>query len=115
MVFSGLRTLSTLNDLITPRFSAPELPLKKGILIFYKHYYLNLHHVHGEGCDGTRDHDQVHAVPHFSEVGARVENQTIVKNLQQHLDSEDEGEAIVQLTQELVPLSVNIDWILKII
>ena len=44
-----------------------------------------------------------------------MENQTIVKNLQQHLDCEDEGETIVQLTQELVPLSVNIDWILKII
>ena len=29
MVLSGLRTRRTLSDFITPRFSAPELPLRK--------------------------------------------------------------------------------------
>ena len=41
-----------------------------------------LHHIHGEGSNCTGHHDQVHTVPHLPQVGAGVEDQAVVQDLE---------------------------------
>ena len=41
----------------------------------------HLHHVHGEGGDGTGDNDEVHAVPHLPHVASWVQHQPVVQDL----------------------------------
>ena len=51
-------------------------------------YFVNLHHVHGEGGDGTGHNNEVHAVPHLPEEGPGVQHQTIqnyLKNNENYL------------------------------
>ena len=45
--------------------------------LYLHNYFVNLHHVHGEGGDGTGHNNEVHAVPHLPEEGPGVQHQTI--------------------------------------
>ena len=77
IVFRGRRTLRTLRDFITARFSAPELPLRKTFRS-EDDPDNSSRHVHDEGGEGTGDNDEVHAVPHLPHVGPRMQDQAII-------------------------------------
>jgi hypothetical protein len=98
IVFNGLSTRSTLSDLIVDKL-APAL-------FWLKHQERNesrgwprrgryLRNVESHGHQGADDDGRVHDVPELPQIGARVEYDPQIDDLEEHLDGEHSSESVI--------------------
>lgn len=60
------------------------------------------HQVESDRPEGADDDHSVHHVPELPEIGAGMQNDTEIDDLEEHLDGKDAGEGVIELVQDVV-------------